>query len=105
MSLLPLFKGLSDPVRLRIAHLLAQREKLCVCDITDALSLPQSTISRHLNTLKHCGLVVAERKGKWVYYYMTSADDVRIIADLIRNASLSDALLQQDIARLKESNC
>jgi len=105
MTLLPLFKGLSDPVRLRIAHLLAQRDKLCVCDITDALSLPQSTVSRHLNTLKHSGLVVAERRGKWVYYYMTNTTDVAVISELIRKGALTDEQLQHDLARLKESNC
>jgi len=104
-TLLSLFKGLSDPVRLRIAHLLAQRDKLCVCDITDALSLPQSTVSRHLNTLKHCGLVVAERKGKWVYYAMTTTTDVSAISGLIKNTSLSDEQLQHDLEMLKESIC
>ncbi|MDQ6995933.1 MAG: metalloregulator ArsR/SmtB family transcription factor [Mariprofundus sp.] len=105
MILLPLFKGLSDPVRLRITHLLTQRDKLCVCDITDALSLPQSTVSRHLNTLKHCGLVDAERKGKWVYYSMIKTADIAVISELIRNGSLSDGQLQQDLAMLKKSIC
>jgi len=72
-----------------------------VCDITDALSLPQSTVSRHLNTLKHYGLVVAERKGKWVYYDMSNCTDVNVISELIKGASLSDEQLQQDLARLE----
>ncbi len=76
-----------------------------MCDITDALSLPQSTVSRHLNTLKHCSLVIAERKGKWIYYDMTNSTDVCVISELIKNASLSDEQLQQDLAKLKESNC
>jgi len=105
MTLLPLFKGLSDPVRLRIAHLLVQKGELCVCHITDALSLPQSTVSRHLNTLKHCGLVVAERRGKWVYYDLTHADDVAALARLIKSSSTTDEQLQQDLAKLKESIC
>jgi len=105
MSLVPIFKGLSDPVRLRIAHLLAQKKELCVCHITDALSLPQSTVSRHLNTLKSCGLVVAERRGKWVYYNMTRTDEVTAIADMITNSAVSDQMLQADLANLKESTC
>ncbi|MDQ6986204.1 MAG: metalloregulator ArsR/SmtB family transcription factor [Mariprofundaceae bacterium] len=105
MTLLHLFKGLSDPVRLRIAHLLVQKGELCVCHITDALSLPQSTVSRHLNTLKYCGLVVAERRGKWVYYYLTGADDVATIVQLIKNSSTTDEQLQQDLAKLKEEIC
>ncbi len=105
MSLVPIFKGLSDPVRLRIAHLLAQKKELCVCHITDALSLPQSTVSRHLNTLKNCGLVLAERRGKWVYYNMARTDEITAIADMITNSAVSDQLLQADLANLKESTC
>ncbi len=106
MNLLRLFKGLSDPVRLRIAHLLTQRDELCVCHLTDALSLPQSTVSRHLNTLKSCGLVVAERRGQWVYYRMLSSDDhVAVIADLIRASSVDDRQLQKDLTNLKELIC
>ncbi|MDQ6986796.1 MAG: metalloregulator ArsR/SmtB family transcription factor [Mariprofundaceae bacterium] len=103
--LLQLFKGLSDPVRLRIAHLLAHSGELCVCHITDALSLPQSTVSRHLNTLKHCGLVVAERRGKWVYYCLMDSDDVTTIAKLIKSSPISDGQFEKDISELKKSTC
>jgi ArsR family transcriptional regulator len=106
MNLLHLFKGLSDPVRLRIAHLLTQRDELCVCHLTDALSLPQSTVSRHLNTLRNSGLVEAERRGKWVYYRMLGSNNhVEAISKLIRSSAVSDEQLQSDLAKLKESIC
>lgn len=106
MNLLHLFKGLSDPVRLRIAHLLTQRDELCVCHVTDALSLPQSTVSRHLNTLRNSGLVEAERRGKWVYYSMLSSNThVEAISDIIKSSAVSDEQLQSDLAKLKESVC
>lgn len=106
MCLLPLFKGLSDPVRLRIAHLLTQRRELCVCHITEALALPQSTVSRHLNTLRQSGLIVAERRGKWVYYsLLNSHEHVAAIAGMIRSSALNDTQLQQDLLNLKDSTC
>jgi len=106
MELLHLFKGLADPIRLRIAHLLTQKDELCVCHLTDALSLPQSTVSRHLNILRNSGLVEAERRGKWVYYRMLHADaHVHAIAELIRNSAVADDQLQQDLENLKESIC
>lgn len=106
MNLLHLFKGLADPVRLRIAHLLTQRDELCVCHVTDALSLPQSTVSRHLNTLRNSGLVEAERRGKWVYYSMLSSNThVEAISDIIKSSAVSDEQLQSDLAKLKESVC
>ncbi len=106
MHLLHLFKGLSDPVRLRIVHLLVQRGELCVCHLTDALGLPQSTISRHLNTLRSAGLVEADRRGKWVYYRMQeSGAHIDTIAELIKSSAVDDELLQSDLGRVKASVC
>ncbi len=106
MHLLHLFKGLADPVRLRIVHLLVQQGELCVCHLTDALSLPQSTISRHLNTLKHAGLVASERRGQWVYYRMQDASaHIDAISQLIKRSAVADEGLQSDLARLKQSTC
>jgi len=106
MDLLQLFKGLSDPVRLRIAHLLIQQDELCVCHLTDALSLPQSTVSRHLNTLRNAGLVTAERRGKWVYYRLHDANEpIKVISDLIRHNASSEEQFQRDLSKLKESTC
>lgn len=62
-----ILKALSDPTRLRIMSLLRHGE-LCVCDLMEALQLPQSTISRHLAILKHAGWVSAQRSGKWMHY-------------------------------------
>ena len=47
MSLTPenFTRSLADPTRLRILVLLLERE-LCVCELTQALSLPQPKISR-----------------------------------------------------------
>lgn len=106
MELVSLFKGLADPVRMRIMHLLAQKDELCVCHLTDALFLPQSTVSRHLNTLKNCGLVVSERRGKWVYYSMITSNNAAVsIANIIKHDALTDQQLQADLQNLKESIC
>jgi len=62
------FKALGDPERLRLFYLLSRHEELCVCHLTDALELPQSTVSRHLGLLRHAELVATRRDGKWMYY-------------------------------------
>ncbi len=105
MHLIPLFKGLSDPIRLRIIHLLCQKGELCVCHLTDALVLPQSTVSRHLNTLRNCGLVVAERRGAWVYYQIKADDHVLPMMDIIKRASQDDEQLQRDLTMLQQPVC
>ncbi|WP_319764132.1 metalloregulator ArsR/SmtB family transcription factor [Maridesulfovibrio sp.] len=62
-------KALSDSTRLRLISLLGHGE-LCVCDLMEALHLPQSKVSRHMSILKKTGWVVSKRKGKWIYYQL-----------------------------------
>ena len=52
--------ALADPLRLRILRLVRQRE-LCVCELVDALAVPQYRVSRHLTALRRLGLVAARR--------------------------------------------
>lgn len=70
-----LFKALADPTRLRIVGLLARRD-LCVCDLTEVLSLPQSTVSRHMAILKGAGIVSDTRQGKWVHYSLAAGSPI-----------------------------
>jgi ArsR family transcriptional regulator len=64
-----IFKALSDKNRLRLMRLLAVVDKqVCVCELMDAVELPQYQVSRHLIILKNAGLVNTERKGTWIYY-------------------------------------
>ncbi len=65
-----MLKALSEATRLRVLALLASAggRELCICDLTATLSLPQSTVSRHVSILRQAGWVLARRKGKWTYY-------------------------------------
>lgn len=62
-----LLKALSEPIRIRIVMLLCHGE-LCVCDLYEALKIPQSTLSRHMAVLRAAEIVSDRRSGKWVYY-------------------------------------
>jgi len=80
-SLARLFKALSDETRLRIVNLLAAGE-LCVCDLTQALGMPQSTVSRHLAHLKNAGIVRDRRSRTWAYYRLRE-DAEPFVRDLL----------------------
>lgn len=69
-----IFKGISEPTRLRILGLLNMGE-LCVCDLMAVLDMPQSTVSRHLAYLKKTGWILSRRKGKWIYYRWSDRPD------------------------------
>jgi len=62
------FKCLSDDTRLRCVTLLQKEGKLCVCELTTALGLSQPKISRHLASLRQCGLLLDSREEQWVFY-------------------------------------
>jgi DNA-binding transcriptional ArsR family regulator len=65
------FKALADETRLRVLNLFLLSEKpLCVCEIVDALKVPQYNVSKHLTLLKHAGLVDVEKEGLWGYYHL-----------------------------------
>lgn len=68
-----MLKALSDETRLRILSLLMEGE-LCVCDLMTVLRLPQSTVSRHLATLRNTGWVTDRREGLWIYYSLNTGD-------------------------------
>ena len=76
------FKGLGDPIRLRILKLLQGGER-SVGEIVERLGLPQNTVSMHLGCLRWCGYVETRRDGRYVYY---SLGDPRVsqIVELAR---------------------
>jgi ArsR family transcriptional regulator, zinc-responsive transcriptional repressor len=69
------FKALSEPTRVRILHLLAQKEH-SVNEIAERLSLLQTTVSHQLRFLKNLRLVKYRREGTTLYY---SADDDHVM--------------------------
>ena len=58
-----LFRSLADPARLAILRSLATRPARVV-DLTAALGLAQSTVSKHLECLRDCGLVKVRPVGR-----------------------------------------
>ncbi|TIS95178.1 helix-turn-helix domain-containing protein, partial [Mesorhizobium sp.] len=57
---LEVLKGLSSRVRINILKLLHSRGPLNVNEISDALSLPQSTGATNVQVLESCGLIRTE---------------------------------------------
>jgi ArsR family transcriptional regulator, cadmium/lead-responsive transcriptional repressor len=61
------FRGLGDPIRLRILELLRGEGELSVGDLVRRLDLPQPQVSNHLACLRWCGFIEARREGRTVY--------------------------------------
>jgi ArsR family transcriptional regulator len=60
--------ALSDPVRLRLVSLLSEKGEICSCDLAGLLAKSQPTVSHHTGVLARAGLVVGERRGRWVWW-------------------------------------
>ena len=64
------FAALSDPARLRILSLLASAAagEVCACDLVEPVGRSQPTVSHHLKVLSEAGLIVGDKRGRWVWY-------------------------------------
>ena len=101
-----LFKALSDPNRLRILKMLEIRD-LCVCEITEALGLSPSTVSKHLSVLRNSDLIWDKKDGKWVNYGLNKSSKDPFITEilrLIRDTITDDPLFHSDKQKIKSTN-
>jgi len=60
-------KSIADQSRLKILYCLG-RDTYCVCELVDYLKMSQPAVSQHLKRLRNAGIVMEEKRGKWVYY-------------------------------------
>lgn len=74
-----LFRGLSHPVRVRILEVLVATPGVSVADLLADTGLEASNLSQHLSVLRRHNLVVAERRGSFVYYRLAYPE----VADLL----------------------
>jgi ArsR family transcriptional regulator len=60
--------ALADPVRLRLLSLVAAQSEVCSCDLEAPLGRSQPTISHHTRVLSEAGLLVGEKRGRWMWW-------------------------------------
>ncbi len=82
IELAQLFAALADPARLRLLSLVASQGEVCSCDLQGPLGKSQPTISHHTKALAAAGLIVGDKRGRWVWW--------RVVPE--RLAALRDAL-------------
>jgi len=83
-------KSLAHPVRLQIVDMLADEGEKTVTELTRALDVSQSTVSKHMKTMYDAGLLTFEKHGLRVFYGIRTP----CIADLFR---CLDAILHEDL--------
>lgn len=96
------YKALADETRLRVLVLLLEHGELCICDLMNALDMPQSTVSRHVAYMKSAGWLNDRRGGVWMYYSIKPGLDTFMssLAALTREHISAEAAVIADRQRL-----
>ena len=48
--------------------MIASADEVCSCEMQEPLGKSQPTVSHHTKTLAEAGLIVGEKRGRWVYW-------------------------------------
>ena len=105
-DLVKIFKSLGDTNRIRILKMLEVRP-LCVCEIREVLQLANSTVSKHLSLLRDSELILDEKQGKWVNYYLNpeiNNEYVIRLLPLIQSWLPDEGIIIEDKEKLNKIN-
>jgi ArsR family transcriptional regulator len=67
-NLAGVFAALGDPVRLRLLSIVASEGEVCSCNLEGPLAKSQPTISHHTRVLAEAGLIIGEKRGRWMWW-------------------------------------
>ena len=67
-ELAPVLAALGDPIRLRLFSLVAAQGEVCSCHLEEPLGRSQPTVSHHTRVLAEAGLIVGEKRGRWMWW-------------------------------------
>jgi ArsR family transcriptional regulator, arsenate/arsenite/antimonite-responsive transcriptional repressor len=67
-ELAKVLSAIADPVRLRLLSIVAGHEEVCSCDLEGPLERSQPTISHHTRVLSEAGLIVGDKRGRWMWW-------------------------------------
>lgn len=91
-----IFKSVSDEARIRLLHLIYEKNELCISDLEHILDYTQTKTSRHLTYLKNSGILSIRKEDQWVFYYIK--DEVKDIIKQIFAFLDKDQTLKDDLA-------
>jgi len=97
--------ALADPTRILLLYTLFEHPRT-VNELTFEFGAPQSTISRHLKTLRERGLVIATRKGQNVEYSLADERLIQaldLLREVLRDGVLRRAVMVREVETIQES--
>lgn len=94
MTIDGLLSALSHPARRSALRLLAGGEEHCLCELMAKLGVSQSSMSRHMTSLKEAGLISDRRDAQWMRYRLRAVEDAGL-------QGMVSAILAVDEAAMK----
>lgn len=97
-------KALAEPHRLKLFWLLIHvDQKITVAEAMDVTGETQYNVSRNLKMLFKAGLLLQEKRGKWVYYTLTEHTEMhwRSLVDSVRYLPDSDFQYVTKLCKLR----
>lgn len=76
-------KAISDPARIKIIYALKEGE-LCGCELMQIMEMSQTVVSHHLKILKHAGITIDRRSGKWINYSLADSRALAVL-DMVKS--------------------
>ena len=97
--------ALSDETRVRIIHLIIERE-CCVCEVMQALNISQTRASRNLKILYDAGFLNVRNDGLFTLYSINPENDDNFRSHLLQ-AVIKDlqknSIARKDLQQLEKS--
>ncbi len=97
MTLLKIFKALSEDIRLQMMLLLSKKD-FCVCELTELLNISQPRASKHLIYLKNLNILKTYKDQKYNFY--TINRDLDMIDDIVRVLKKHESDYQELLAKV-----
>ncbi len=102
-ELLTITKALADRNRLLLIAALMRNHELCACRLTEFLGVSGATTSRHLALLVNAGLLVSQKKGRWIYFSINEKFDQEnhALMEWLKQELDAGFLTENEISRLE----
>jgi ArsR family transcriptional regulator len=98
-----LFKALANPARIRVLEVLAGGER-SVSELQPLVGIEASHLSQQLGVLRRAGLVTTRKEGTSVFYSISDADLVELLA-VARRMLVTSLSQRSDLLRdLREAS-
>lgn len=82
------FGALADPIRLRLLAIVVAQDETCSCHLEGPLQRSQPTISHHTRVLSEAGLIIGEKRGRWMYWRANAERIAQLQSVLVTAPSL-----------------